>query len=226
MTENQNCPELKIDISVDLEKKQISIDFDKPVTGIDLSPNDAILLSKTILEKIELIDNTLLPKVEIKKTGTLYSDGACSPNPGKGAYGSIFKTGDNTIVFSKGFQNTTNNRMELMGIIDPLEEILKQYSNFEEILNIKVVTDSQYVANAINQGWLNSWVRNNWKKSDGEEVKNADLWEKLYNLSCKIVLEFEWVKGHSENNENNKCDEIAVKTRQGNNLSIDYGYES
>ncbi len=155
---------------------------------------------------------------------TLYSDGACSGNPGPGGWGAIFFDGgyDGTSFLkeasSKGYKHTTNNRMELLGVIEPLETL-------KEKCKITVVTDSQYVANAINQGWLDNWIKKGWKTAGKKPVKNQDLWNRLIHLLNKHDITMKWVKGHDGHIENTCCDLAAVKAREGNDLHIDEGYD-
>lgn len=157
--------------------------------------------------------------VEIKKA-TLYSDGACSGNPGPGGYGAILIYEDNIDhkPFSKGYKHTTNNRMELLGIIEPLETL-------EERHEIIVITDSQYVVNAINKKWLHSWIVQSWKTAGKKLVKNQDLWTRMLDVLNNHRITMQWVRGHSGHSENERCDELAVKARKGKNLYIDKGYE-
>lgn len=147
----------------------------------------------------------------------IYTDGACSGNPGKGGYAFILRTKIEDKIheksFSKGYQMTTNNRMELLGVIDAL-------SRLKYPCEVTVYCDSQYVVNAINKNWLQSWINNNWKNGT---VKNIDLWKKLLPLLGEHTVKFVWVKGHSDNVFNNRCDELAVQAMSGE-LFIDEGY--
>ena len=136
------------------------------------------------------------------KKVTIYTDGACSGNPGPGGWGAILMYGKNKKELSDGEMSTTNNRMELTAVISALEAL-------KEPCYVTLYTDSQYVANAINLGWLESWKKKGWKRKGGE-VKNPDLWIKLVPLLEKHKVTFEWVKGHAENEYNNRCDELAV----------------
>jgi len=133
---------------------------------------------------------------------TIYTDGACSGNPGPGGWGAILMYGKNKKELSGGEMSTTNNRMELTSVISALEAL-------KEPCEVKLLTDSQYVANAINLGWLESWKAKGWKRKGGE-VKNPDLWIKLVPLLETNKVTFEWVKGHADNEYNNRCDELAV----------------
>ncbi len=153
-----------------------------------------------------------------KKKVIIYSDGACSGNPGKGGYGTIVKFSDREKVYEGGYELTTNNRMELLGIIYPLERI----GGYADIL---IYTDSQYVANAINKDWLNNWNNNGWKTAAKKPVKNQDLWIRLLNLSRRNNILIEWVKGHNDHPENERCDKIAVAARMRKGLYTDFEYE-
>lgn len=149
------------------------------------------------------------------QTVYLYTDGACSGNPGRGGYGAILKYGDHSKELSGGFVKTTNNRMELMAVIKGLEALNK------EGLNVVVVSDSKYVVEAIKQGWLLKWEKNAWRK-----VKNPDLWQRLLRLYRKHHVVFQWVKGHADHIENIRCDELAVEAAQMPYLKEDIGYIS
>jgi len=133
---------------------------------------------------------------------TIYTDGACSGNPGPGGWAAILMYGRRKKELSGGEESTTNNRMELVSVISALEAL-------KEPCEVKLYTDSQYVANAINLGWLESWKIKGWKRKGGE-VKNPDLWIKLVPLLEKHNVTFVWVKGHADNEYNNRCDELAV----------------
>ena len=136
------------------------------------------------------------------KKVTIYTDGACSGNPGAGGWGAILMYGRNKRELSGGELSTTNNRMELVSVISALEAL-------KEPCEVILHTDSQYVANAINLRWLESWRLKGWKRKGGE-VKNQDLWIKLVPLLELHKVTFIWVKGHAENDHNNRCDELAV----------------
>lgn len=146
----------------------------------------------------------------------LYTDGACSGNPGKGGYGGVYlpKLNSNLecLEFSGGDDNTTNNRMELMAVIEGLKLIEdKEESGLKEKSEkVKVYSDSAYVVNAFNQNWLNNWKKNGWRSSGGGEVLNIDLWKELLSLTEKREVEFIKVKGHSDNALNNRCDALAT----------------
>jgi len=137
------------------------------------------------------------------KNVTIYTDGACSGNPGPGGWGAILMYGTNKKELNGGEASTTNNRMELTAVITALEAL-------KEPCDVMLYTDSQYVSNAINLGWLESWQKKGWKRKGGE-VKNPDLWIKLVPLLERHNVTFEWVKGHADNEYNNRCDELAVE---------------
>ncbi len=139
------------------------------------------------------------------KQVTIYTDGACSGNPGPGGWGAILQYKDTERELSGGEKLTTNNRMELLGAISAL-------SALKEPCEIDLYTDSQYIANAINKGWLKGWKAKNWKRKDGE-LKNIDLWQELDKLLNTHTVTFHWVKGHADNKFNNRCDELAVIQR-------------
>ena len=139
------------------------------------------------------------------KKVTIYTDGACSGNPGPGGWGAILIYGEIKKELSGGEGMTTNNRMELFSVISALEAL-------KESCEVEIYTDSQYIANAINQGWLKSWKSKGWKRKDGE-LKNPDLWQRLSELLDKHKAGFTWVKGHADNEYNNRCDELAVEAR-------------
>ena len=132
----------------------------------------------------------------------IYTDGACSGNPGPGGWGAILVYGTKEKELSGTEASTTNNRMELTSVLMALEAL-------KEPCEIELFTDSQYVANAVNNGWLFSWEKKGWKKKGGE-VKNPDLWAKLMPFLEKHKITFTWVKGHADNEYNNRCDELAV----------------
>jgi len=131
----------------------------------------------------------------------LYSDGACKGNPGPGGWGVLLRYGTHEKVFYGGERETTNNRMELMAVIQGLQR-LKRHSK------VRVITDSQYVKNGITQ-WIHNWKRNGWKTAARQAVKNADLWQLLDGEVAKHQINWEWVKGHSGHRENEMADQLA-----------------
>lgn len=132
----------------------------------------------------------------------LYTDGACSGNPGVGGWAAILSYKGNEKILAGGEKETTNNRMELMAVIEGLEKIKERKS-------VKVFSDSAYVVNAFNQNWISNWKKNNWKTSGKSDVQNKDLWIRLLNAKENLEVEFVKVKGHSDNAQNNRCDALA-----------------
>lgn len=133
----------------------------------------------------------------------IYTDGACSGNPGPGGWGAILIYGDKKKEMSGGEVETTNNRMELMAVISALEAL-------KQPCEITIYTDSQYIVNAITKGWAVKWKANGWMRTKKEYAKNPDLWEKLLKLLKTHETRFVWVKGHADNEYNNRCDQLAV----------------
>lgn len=136
---------------------------------------------------------------------TIYTDGACSGNPGPGGWAAILTAGEKTKELSGGEKSTTNNRMELLAVINALSALKRPCT-------VELFTDSQYIEKAINQGWLRSWKAKGWKRKGGE-LKNIELWQQLDELLSIHKVTFKWVKGHADNEYNNKCDALAVKER-------------
>ena len=134
----------------------------------------------------------------------IYTDGACSGNPGPGGWAYVLKYGDSTKEESGYVDNTTNNRMEILAVIRGLQSIKRQ-------CEITVYSDSSYVVNAVNQNWIRNWQNNGWRTSAKQDVKNRDLWEELIALNNKFSPKYIWVKGHSNNEWNNRCDFLAVE---------------
>lgn len=147
----------------------------------------------------------------------LYSDGGAEPNPGKGGFGVILSYKGRRKEFYQGYKLTTNNRMELMGVIVGLEK-LKTKSN------VRVFTDSQYVINGITKGWAVKWKENNWFRKKNEKALNSDLWDRLLNEVAKHNVQFNWVKGHSGHPENERCDTLATLALSSNELIEDTGF--
>ncbi len=148
----------------------------------------------------------------------LYTDGASSGNPGPGGYGVVLKCGSHRLELSKGYALTTNNRMELLAVIVGLEAIT--WKNAE----VHVYSDSSYVVNAINEGWLEKWKKKGFKK-----VKNVDLWLRFAEVFSRHKVSFTWIKGHAGHPENERCDELAVEAGAGQlalgiELPPDLGY--
>ena len=145
---------------------------------------------------------------------TMYTDGASRGNPGRGGYGTILLYKQYRKELSAGYRKTTNNRMELLAVIVGLEAIKKPGAE------VKIFSDSQYVVDAVNKGWI--WT---WQKKGFKGKKNPDLWQRFITVYQKHDVKFQWIKGHSGIPENERCDELAVDSADGNNLLVDEGYE-
>ena len=137
------------------------------------------------------------------KTVTIYTDGACSGNPGPGGWGAILRYKDAEKELSGGEANTTNNRMELTAVIEALA-LLK------EPCVVELYSDSRYVIDGLSKGWAKGWQKRGWIKADKKPALNPDLWEKLLALTDRHEMHYHWVKGHAENERNNRCDQMAV----------------
>jgi ribonuclease HI len=144
----------------------------------------------------------------------IYTDGAAKGNPGPGGYGTVLKYKQHRKELSEGFRLTTNNRMELLAVIKGLEALK------EPGQKVLIYSDSKYVVDAVEKGWIWGWVKKNFK-----DKKNEDLWRRFIEVYKKHEVKFEWVKGHAGNVENEICDRLAVKSAEGPNLLIDEGYE-
>lgn len=151
-----------------------------------------------------------------KQVHQIYTDGACSGNPGPGGYAYIIKR-DGQILFrsSNGYRKTTNNRMELLAVIKALSHKDVRPTRYE------VYTDSQYIVNSVNKGWLQNWAREGFVKP-----ANKDLWKELHRILQTKEVTFNWIKGHAENPDNDWCDKEAVRASHENDLDTDYNYES
>ena len=137
------------------------------------------------------------------KTVTIYTDGACSGNPGPGGWGAILMYGAHKRELSGGEANTTNNRMELTAVIEAL-------SLLKEPCIVDLWSDSKYVIDGLEKGWAKGWRARGWKKADKSPALNPDLWEKLLNLTEDHVIHYKWIKGHAGHPENERCDRLAV----------------
>ena len=137
----------------------------------------------------------------------IYTDGACSGNPGPGGWAAILKYGDAEKVLSGGEAQTTNNRMELQGVIHALQAL-------KEPCIVELWSDSRYVVDALDKGWAASWRAKGWRKADKKPALNVDLWEILLPLAETHTIHCHWVRGHAENEYNNRCDALAVKERE------------
>ena len=155
---------------------------------------------------------------------TLYSDGSARGNPGPGGYGTVMHYTDtkgklHVLELSQGYERTTNNRMELLGVIAGLEALRRP-------CEVCVVSDSQYVVNAFNQHWVEGWIKRGWKTAGKQPVKNVDLWKRLLAAKEPHSVSFTWVKGHAGHPENERCDELATTAADNRSTRIvDEGFE-
>lgn len=149
----------------------------------------------------------------------IYTDGGCEPNPGPGGYGVVLLHPKKRREISGGFRRTTNNRMEIYAAIAGLE-ILK------EPCKVTLYSDSQYLVNAMMEGWVTAWKKKKWWRKQTERVPNFDLWERLLTLCEKHQVEFRWVKGHAGNRENERCDQLSMEALRKPDLPADEGYEN
>ena len=145
---------------------------------------------------------------------TIYTDGAARGNPGPGGYGVILISGNHRKELSQGYTHTTNNRMELMGVIAGLKALKKPG------LKVTIYTDSQYIVNSVEKGWLKNWIKTDFKGGK----KNKDLWLEYNDLASQYTVKFVWVRGHADNPLNNRCDVLATEAADGSNLLYDEGY--
>ena len=154
----------------------------------------------------------------------LYSDGSSRGNPGAGGYGTIlsYTKPDGDLYekeFSCGYKLTTNNRMELKGVIRGFQEL-------KTPCEVEVYTDSAYIVNAFNQGWIDNWIKKGWKRGKNQPVQNMDLWKELLNVSDKHKVKYIWVKGHAGHAYNERCDALATTAADSDNLEDDIGYKA
>ncbi|MBF0519137.1 MAG: ribonuclease HI [Nitrospirae bacterium] len=153
-----------------------------------------------------------IPDVEI------YTDGACVGNPGPGGYAAILKFGDKQKVVTGGYRLTTNNRMEIMAAIAGLSTLKKKCV-------VSVYSDSRLLVDAMTKGWVQSWIKRGWHKKDGTPTLNPDLWQKLLTLTEKHQVNFQWIRGHIGDTENELCDQLSKKAAKEHNHIIDEVYE-
>lgn len=144
----------------------------------------------------------------------MYTDGASKGNPGPGGYGTVLKYGEFRKELSEGFRKTTNNRMELLAVISGLEALTK------DGLHVTIYSDSKYVVDSVEKGWLWGWVKKGFK-----DKKNPDLWQRFIPAYKRQKVKFKWVKGHAGNVENERCDQLAVEAATGPRLKIDHGFK-
>jgi ribonuclease HI len=151
----------------------------------------------------------------------IYTDGAASPNPGSGGYGIVLFRGGQRTELSGGFLKTTNNRMEILGAIIGLRTLGDEKST------VTIYSDSRYVVDMFSGGYAAGWRKNGWTRNKGKDpALNPDLWDELLNLAARHDVKFVWVRGHTDNPENTRCDELAVAARQRKDLPRDEGYET
>ena len=163
-------------------------------------------------------DGEQLPDVGVDSGRVvIYTDGACSGNPGPGGYGVVIKCRGDRRELSAGFAQTTNNRMELRACLAALEALTRR-------CDVTLYTDSRYVADAMTKGWVFGWRNKGWRRKEGP-LANADLWKRLLDLCARHDVTFEWVLGHAGNRENERCDELAVEAASGKSLPVDEGFE-
>ena len=153
---------------------------------------------------------------------TIYTDGASRGNPGPGGYGAVLEYIDpkgnlHAKELSQGYAVTTNNRMELLGVITALEALNRP-------CEVDLYTDSKYIVDAFNQHWVDSWIKKGWKRGKNEPVKNVDLWQRLLKARAPHQLTFHWVKGHAGHPQNERCDQLATNAADNGPLIDDQGY--
>ena len=145
----------------------------------------------------------------------MYTDGACANNPyGNGGYGTIIVDGEQRTEFAGGFQHTTNNRMEMYSVIIGLEAL-------KEPCDVTIYSDSKYLVDSINKGWVWRWKANNWMRNKKDPALNVDLWKRILALCEKHTVTFQWVRGHAGHPENERCDNLAVMALKQENLPFD-----
>lgn len=148
----------------------------------------------------------------------IYTDGACSGNPGPGGFGCVMQCGPHRKELSGGYRKTTNNRMEILAAIRSLEAL--RYP-----CRVKLYSDSRYLVDAITKNWARRWKNNGWKRNTNDPAQNSDLWERMLQLCDTHQVEFVWVKGHASTPENNRCDELAVAAAHRSDLPADPEFE-
>lgn len=151
------------------------------------------------------------------KKVSIYTDGACSGNPGKGGYGVILSYNGNTKELSAGYECTTNNRMELMAVITGLRSL-------KEPCEVDLYSDSKYFIDSVEKNWIGSWQKNGWRNSKKEPVKNRELFEEIIRLLSVHKVNLHWVKGHNGHEQNERCDYLATSAAKGDNLLTDKEY--
>jgi ribonuclease HI len=155
---------------------------------------------------------------ELQKNVVIYTDGACTGNPGPGGYGVVLLYDHHRKELSGGFRRTTNNRMEMMAAIVGLQTL-------NQPCEVTLHSDSKYLVDAMTQGWARKWQANGWKRNKKDYAKNPDLWQQLLDLCNHHQVIFRWVKGHAGHAENERCDQLAVAASRATNLPVDDGYD-
>ena len=150
---------------------------------------------------------------------TIYTDGACSGNPGPGGYGTVLQFGEKRKELSGGFRKTTNNRMELLAVIEGLQSLKKP-------CEVTVFSDSKYIVDAVNKGWAERWQANGWRRNRKDKALNPDMWAHLLKLLDTHTVRVRWVKGHAGNPGNERADALAVAASHSDSLAVDEGYEA
>jgi ribonuclease HI len=155
---------------------------------------------------------------ESLKQVKIFTDGGCDPNPGPGGYGVVLLADRSRKELSGGFRMTTNNRMEIYAVIQGLEAL-------QTPCQVTLYSDSEYLVNAMSQGWVQRWRANQWKRNKREKAQNVDLWKRLLELCERHQVEFVWVKGHAGLRENERADRLSMAALRGKDLPADEGYE-
>ena len=155
----------------------------------------------------------------MKHNVTIYTDGSSRGNPGPGGYGAILITGRHKKELSGGFLKTTNNRMELMGAIVALEALKQSCA-------VELISDSKYVIDAMAKGWIHGWKKKGWSRRPSKPLKNAELWQRLDKAQAEHKMTWSWVKGHAGHPMNERCDELAYGSAEGEDLPVDAGFRS
>lgn len=189
----------------------------KKIDIVECDYNNIKITTPQDMDYAEFLVAKLAEKDKKSTNVVIYTDGACSGNPGPGGYGAILMLGDKRKELSQGYKYTTNNRMEIMAVIASLEQLKKP-------CNVELYSDSKYVIDSITKGWVYDWQKRNWIISNRKPAINIDLWERLLPLLELHKVNFIWVKGHSSNPYNNRCDEIAVAASKKEDLLEDKAF--
>lgn len=148
----------------------------------------------------------------------IHTDGACRGNPGPGGYGIVMVSGKHRLELSQGYRRTTNNRMELLAGVTALEAL-------KSPCQVKFVSDSLYVINAMKKGWIRGWKTRGWQTAGKKPVKNVELWKRLDTAAAPHRVDWTWIRGHAGHRENERCDELAVVAARAKDLLVDTGFE-